>query len=54
MDINPLNTKRRQLYLRTRPYRAVKAFHLCYKDQSVYAVSGTNHCFFSDKYKTNK
>ena len=29
-------------------------FHLCYKNQSVYAVSGTSRCLFSDKYKTHK
>jgi len=36
------------------PYRAVNTFHLFYKNQSVYAVSGTSHCLFSDKYKTHK
>ena len=35
------------------PYRAVNTFHLSYKTQSVYAVSGTSHCLFSDKYKTH-
>jgi hypothetical protein len=34
------------------PYRAVNTFHLGYKNQSVYAVSGTSRCLFSDKYKT--
>ena len=29
-------------------------FHLGYKNQSVYAVSGTSRCLFSDKYKTHK
>jgi len=42
--INPLKTERRPLYL--------NAFHLGYKNQSVYAVSGTSRCLFSDKYKT--
>jgi len=28
------------------------ALHLGYKNQSVYAVSGTSRCLFSDKYKT--
>jgi hypothetical protein len=28
------------------PYRAVNTFHLGYKNQSVYAVSGTSRCFF--------
>jgi hypothetical protein len=27
---------------------------LGYKNQSVYAVSGTSRCLFSDKYKTHK
>ena len=36
------------------PYRAVNTFHLGYKNQSVYAVSGTSRCLFSDKYKTHK
>jgi len=29
-------------------------FHLGYKNQSVYAASGTIRCLFSDKYKTHK
>ena len=40
--INPLNSKRRPLYLKTSPYRAVNTFNLGYKNQSVYAVSGTS------------
>ena len=28
--------------------------HLGYKNQSVYDVSGTSRCLFSDKYKTHK
>jgi hypothetical protein len=28
-------------------------FHLGYKNQSVYAVSGTSRCLFYDKYKTH-
>ena len=48
--INPLKKKRRLLY----SYRAVNTFHLGYKNQSVYAVSGTNRCLFSDKYRTQK
>ena len=35
-------------------YRAVNTSHLGYKNQSVYAVSGTSRCLFSDKYKTHK
>jgi len=37
---------------RPSPYRAVNTFHLGYKNQSIYAVSGTSRCLFSDKYKT--
>jgi hypothetical protein len=40
--------------LRRSPYRAGNTFHLGYKNQSVYAVSGTSRCLFSDKYKTHK
>ena len=36
------------------PYRAVNTFYLGYKYQSVYGVSGTSRCLFSDKYKTHK
>jgi hypothetical protein len=39
---------------RPSPYRAVNTFHLGYKNQSVYAVSGKSRCLFSDKYKTHK
>ena len=51
---NPLKTKRTPLYLKTQSYRAVNTFHLGYKNQSVYAVSFTNRCLFSDKYRTHK
>ena len=40
------------IILRASPYRAVNTYHLGYKNQSVYAVSGTSRCLFSDKYKT--
>jgi len=53
-NINHLKTKRRMLYLKTQAYRAVNTFHLGYKNQSVYAVSGTSRCLFSDKHKTHK
>ena len=46
--INPKRTKT------LRSYRAVNTFHLGYRNQSVYAVSGTSRCLFSDKYKTHK
>jgi len=52
--ISLLKTNRRLLYLRPSPYRAVNTFNLGYKNQSVYAVSGTSRCLFSDKYKTHK
>jgi len=41
-------------FLTPSPYRAVNTFHLSYKNQSVYAVSGTSRCLFWDKYKTHK
>ena len=34
--------------------REPETFHLGYKNQSVYAVSGTSRCFSSDKYKIHK
>ena len=52
-EINPLNTKRRPLYLKTHFVPRSKLF-LGYKNQSVYAVSGASRCLFSDKYKTHK
>ena len=52
--ISHLKTKNRQLYLRPSVYRAVNTFLVGYKNQSVYAVSGTSRCLFSDKYKTHK
>jgi hypothetical protein len=39
-----LKMKCRTLYLRPSSYRAVNTFHLGYKNQSVYAVSGTTRC----------
>ena len=33
---------------------AVNTFHLGYKDQSVYDVSGTSRCLFSDKYNVGR
>jgi hypothetical protein len=50
----PLKTNGRLFYLRPSPYRAVNTFHLGYKNQSVYAVSGTSRRLLSDKYKTHK
>ena len=43
--LNPLNTNRRPLYLKTQFLPAVNTFHLGYKNQSVYGVSGTSRCF---------
>ena len=54
LKINLLKTKRRLLYLKPSSYRAVNIFHVGYKNQSVYAVSGTSRCLFSDKHKTHK
>jgi len=48
---NPLKTKRRTLYLKTQSVPRCNTFHLGYKNQSVYAVSGASCCLFSDKYK---
>jgi hypothetical protein len=53
-NINPLKTKRRLLYLKTQTVPHSKHFHLGYKNQSVYAVSGTSRYLFWDKYKTHK
>ena len=52
--INPLNTKSRLLHLKANSYRTVNTFHLGYKNQPVYGVSGTSCCLFSDKYETHK
>ena len=54
LTLNPLKMKRRLLYLKTQFYHAVNTYNLSYKNQSVYAVSGTIRCLFSDKYKTHK
>ena len=51
---NPLETKRRVLYLKTQFVPRSKHFSSRYKNESVYAVSGTSRCLFSDKYKTHK
>jgi len=51
---NPLKPKRRPLYLKPQSVPRCKHFYLVYKNQSVYAVSGTSRCLFSDKYKTHK
>ena len=53
-SFNPLKKNGRLLYFKAQSYRAVNTFHLGYKNQSVYAVSGTSRCLFSDKYKTHK
>jgi hypothetical protein len=54
IDCETLKTKRRLLYLKTQSVPRCKSFQLGYKNQSVYGVSGTNRCLFSDKYKTHK
>ena len=40
------------LYLKTQFVPRNKTFQLGYKNQSVYAVSGTSRCLFWDAYKT--
>ena len=52
--INLLKTKQICFIKGIGPYRAVNTFHIGYKNQSVYAVSGTSRCLFSIKYKTHK
>jgi len=37
-----------------RTYRAVNTVRLNYKNRSVNAVQGNNHCLFSDPHKTHK
>ena len=54
MHISPLKTNGKLFCLKTQSVPAVNTFHLGYKNQSVYDVSGTSRCFFSDKHKTNK
>jgi len=54
MCINPLRTKRRLHYLKTQSVPRCKHFLSQLQNQSVYAVSGTSRCLFSDKYKTHK
>ena len=54
---NPLKTKCRLLYLNTQFVPRSKHFSSrLYRpiSLSVYAVSGTSRCLFSDKYKTHK
>ena len=52
--INPFTDEAQIALFKDSPYRAVNTFRLGYKNQSVYAVSGTSRCLFSDKYKTHK
>jgi len=52
--INPLQTKHRLLDLKTQSIPRCRHFISFIKTKSVYAVSGTSRCFFSDKYKTHK
>ena len=51
---NRLKPNRRPLYLKHQSVPRCKHFSSRYKNQSVYAVSGTSRCSFSDKYKTHK
>ena len=54
--INILYKMKHRLLLLERPgsYRTVNTFHLGYKNQSIYAVSGTSRCLFWDKHEINK
>jgi hypothetical protein len=54
LAFNPLKTRRRLLYLKTQSVPRCKHFSSRLQNQSVYAVSGTSRCLFSDKYKTHK
>jgi hypothetical protein len=49
-----LKTKRRPLYLKAQSVPRCKHFLSRFKNHSVYAVSGTSRCLFSDKYKLHK
>ena len=51
-QFNPLKTKRKLIYLKTQFVPRSEHFSSRLKNQSVYAVSGTSRCLFSDKYKT--
>ena len=51
---NPLNRSGDCFIYRTSSYCAVNTFHVGYKKQSVYTVSGTSRWLFSDKYKTHR
>ena len=53
-NVNPLNTERRLLYLKNQFVPRSNTFHLGYKNQSVYAVSGASRCLFSDPHETYK
>ena len=50
--LRPLTLYR--LRARPSPYRTVNTFHLGYKNQSVYVVSGRIPSLFSDRYETHK
>ena len=49
-NVELLNVKRAIHIVTT----GIKGLYLCYKNQSVNAVQGNNHCFFSDPHKTHK
>ena len=51
---SPFKDEAQTALFKARLYRAVNTFHLGYKNQSVYAVSGASRCLFSDKNKTQK
>jgi hypothetical protein len=54
MTSNHLKTKRRLLCLKAQFVPRSKNVHPGNKNQSIYEVSSTSRCLFSDKYKTYK
>jgi hypothetical protein len=56
MKMEQIVPKRRHIKFRRRgiTQNKTQTFHLSYKNQSVYAVSGTSRWLFSDKYQTHK
>jgi hypothetical protein len=46
-----LGAKRKMLYIRDQPYRAVNTFHQGYENQSGIDVSRKSRCLFWDPYK---
>jgi len=51
MELNPLKTKRRLLYLKT--HFIPRSKHLSSRLQKPISLWGTSHCLFSDWHKTH-